>query len=75
MLKEVYKNLEIFFVVDFIGIINFIDDGINKIVIRLEDIKVEFNRDFKDKDIKVGEILDIEFRGFNYRIIVEYCFK
>ncbi|MGO0862311.1 putative 2-aminoethylphosphonate ABC transporter ATP-binding protein, partial [Clostridioides difficile] len=27
------------------------------------------------KDIKVGEILDIEFRGFNYRITVEYCSK
>lgn len=67
--KEVYKSPETPFVADFI------DDGINKIAIRPEDIKVEFNRDSKDKDIKVGEILDIEFRGFNYRITVEYCSK
>ncbi|HBG5344914.1 TPA: ATP-binding cassette domain-containing protein [Clostridioides difficile] len=73
--KEVYKNPETPFVADFIGTINFIDDGINKIAIRPEDIKVESNRDSKDKDIKVGEILDIEFRGFNYRITVEYCSK
>ncbi|HGM3506192.1 TPA: extracellular solute-binding protein [Clostridioides difficile] len=70
-----YKSPETPFVADFIGTINFIDDGINKIAIRPEDIKVEFNRDSKDKDIKVGEILDIEFRGFNYRITVEYCSK
>ena len=73
--KEVYKNPETPFVADFIGTINFIDDGINKIAIRPEDIKVESNRDSKDKDIKVGEILDIEFRGFNYRITVEYRSK
>ena len=73
--KEVYKSPKTPFVADFIGTINFIDDGINKIAIRPEDIKVESNRDSKDKDIKVGEILDIEFRGFNYRITVEYCSK
>ncbi|KPI47146.1 phosphonate ABC transporter ATP-binding protein, partial [Clostridioides difficile] len=73
--KEVYKNPNTPFVADFIGTINFIDDGINKIAIRPEDIKVEFNKDSKDKDVKIGEILDIEFRGFNYRITVEYCSK
>ena len=73
--REVYKNPETPFVADFIGTINFIDDGINKIAIRPEDIKVESNRDSKDKDMKVGEILDIEFRGFNYRITVEYRSK
>lgn len=73
--KEVYKNPETPFVADFIGTINFIDDDVNMIAIRPEDIKVEFNRDFKEIDVKVGEILDIEFRGFNYRITVEYCSK
>lgn len=73
--KEVYKNPNTPFVADFIGTINFIDDGINKIAIRPEDIKVEFNKDSKDKDVRIGEILDIEFRGFNYRITVEYCSK
>ncbi|MER0281784.1 ATP-binding cassette domain-containing protein [Clostridioides difficile] len=73
--KEVYKNPNTPFVADFIGTINFMDDGINKIAIRPEDIKVEFNEDSKDKDVKIGEILDIEFRGFNYRITVEHCFK
>ncbi|EIS9380720.1 ATP-binding cassette domain-containing protein [Clostridioides difficile] len=73
--KEVYKSPKTPFVADFIGTINFIDDDVNMIAIRPEDIKVEFNRDFKEIDVKVGEILDIEFRGFNYRITVEYCSK
>ena len=34
--KEVYKNPETPFVADFIGTINFIDDGINKIAIKLD---------------------------------------
>ena len=46
------------------------DDDINMIAIRPEDIRVEFNRDFKEVDIKVREILDIEFRRFNYIVTV-----
>ncbi|MDU8809929.1 ATP-binding cassette domain-containing protein [Clostridioides difficile] len=68
--KEVYKNPETPFVADFIGTIDFMDDDINMIAIRPEDIKVEFNRDFKEVDIKVREILDIEFRRFNYIVTV-----
>lgn len=73
--KEVYKNPSTAFVADFIGTINFLDNGSSQIAIRPEDIKITFDKDDKDSNIQVGEVLDIEFRGFNYRITVDYCSK
>ena len=58
--KEVYKNPETPFVADFIGTIDFMDDDINMVAIRPEDIRVEFNRDFK-------EIIDLKLRPYRYK--------